>query len=60
MSYKINYFTFKGLGEPVRFMLAYGNVEFVDNRVEWEDWPNLKPSKIFKVCLLSIKNNLFF
>lgn len=45
MSYKVNYFTFKGLGEPVRFMLAYGNVEFVDNRVEWEDWPNLKPCK---------------
>uniref|UniRef100_F4MI60 glutathione transferase n=1 Tax=Chironomus riparius TaxID=315576 RepID=F4MI60_9DIPT len=42
MSYKINYFTFKGLGEPVRFMLAYGNVEFVDNRIEWEDWHNLK------------------
>ena len=48
MSYKINYFTFKGLGEPVRFMLAYGNVEFVDNRVEFEDWPALKPSKTDK------------
>lgn len=48
MSYKVNYFTFKGLGEPVRFMLAYGNVEFVDNRIEWEDWPNLKPSNFDK------------
>jgi len=29
-------------------MLAYGNVEFVDNRIEWEDWPNLKPSNFDK------------
>lgn len=47
MSYKISYFTFKGLGEPVRFMLAYGNVDFIDNRVEEGDWAALKPSENF-------------
>ena len=45
MSYKVSYFTFKGLGEPVRFMLAYGNVDFIDNRVEEGDWAALKPSE---------------
>jgi hypothetical protein len=53
MAYKVSYFTFKGLGEPVRFMLAYNNVEFEDNRVEWEDWPALKPSeKTFEEFLI--------
>jgi glutathione S-transferase len=46
MAYKISYFTFKGLGEPVRYLLAYGNVDFIDERIAWEDWKKLKPSKI--------------
>ena len=43
--YKLTYFNFTGLGEPIRYMLAYGNQDFEDNRIEMADWPKLKPSK---------------
>ncbi|KAG5668484.1 hypothetical protein PVAND_016423 [Polypedilum vanderplanki] len=59
-SYKVSYFTFKGLGEPVRFMLAYANVDFIDNRVEWEDWPKLKPTlPLGQLPLLEIDGRAF-
>lgn len=35
-----------GLGEPIRFLLSYGGVEFEDIRITHssEDWSNMKPS----------------
>lgn len=33
------------LGEPVRLALALSGVGWVDDRVAYEDWPSLKPSK---------------
>lgn len=33
------------VGEPVRLALAQSGVEWVDDRVAFEDWPALKPSK---------------
>ncbi|EEB14150.1 glutathione S-transferase alpha-4, putative [Pediculus humanus corporis] len=42
--YKLTYFNFTGLGEPIRYMLAYGNQDFEDNRIEMADWPKLKPN----------------
>ncbi|KAG5668483.1 hypothetical protein PVAND_016422 [Polypedilum vanderplanki] len=41
-TYKVSYFTFSGLGEPVRYTAAYCNVDFIDNRVTWEEWSKLK------------------
>jgi len=42
--YKVIYFNVKALAEPMRFLLAYGNIDFEDVRVEREDWPALKPT----------------
>lgn len=45
-SYKLVYFNVMGLGEPIRFLLSYGGVEFEDVRITHssEDWSNMKPS----------------
>lgn len=43
--YKVYYFNVKALGEPLRFLLSYGNLPFDDVRITREEWPALKPSK---------------
>lgn len=43
--YKLTYFNITGLGEPIRFMLSYGNLDFEDNRISNENWPKIKDSK---------------
>lgn len=48
--YKLTYFNFKGYGEPLRFLLSYLNAEFEDNRIEFEQWPSIKPSKCSSSC----------
>lgn len=56
--YKVYYFNVKALGEPLRFLLSYGNLPFDDIRITREEWPALKPSEyrlaepgFTKVCL---------
>jgi len=46
-SYKLSYFNITALGEPIRFLLNYGGVDFVDNRFESEEWPKIKPTTPF-------------
>lgn len=46
--FKLTYFDIKGLGEPVRLLLAYGGQEFEDIRISMEEWPALKPSNLLK------------
>lgn len=43
--YKVFYFNVKALGEPLRFLLSYGNIQFEDVRITREEWPALKPSE---------------
>lgn len=43
-TFKLRYFNLKALGEPIRMLFAYGNVDYEDIRVESSDWPSLKPS----------------
>merc|ERR1711976_163893 len=40
---KYTYFNLIGRGESARFILAAGGVPFEDIRVEFQDWPTLKP-----------------
>jgi len=47
-SYKLTYFNFTGLAEPIRFLLSYLNIDFEDNRFEREQWPSIKPSNLKK------------
>jgi hypothetical protein len=42
-SYKVTYFPTSGWAEPIRFILSYGNLDFEDIRVPYEEWPALKP-----------------
>lgn len=44
--YKLTYFDFTGLGEPIRFLLSYGGLDFEDHRVTKDDWPSFKHSKL--------------
>lgn len=44
-TYKLSYFNFTGLGEPARFILSYAGIDFEDNRISVEDWPQYKPRK---------------
>lgn len=44
--YKLTYFNFIALGEPIRFILTFAGVDFEDNRIEWSQWPEIKMSKI--------------
>ncbi|KAG8223841.1 hypothetical protein J437_LFUL007862 [Ladona fulva] len=46
-SYKLTYFPVKGLGEPIRFLLAYGKIEYEDYRFDREKWPEIKPTTPF-------------
>lgn len=43
--YKLTYFGLKGLGEAVRFILSYMEEDFVDVRVEMDEWASVKPCK---------------
>jgi len=46
-TYKLTYFNVAALGEPIRFLLSYGGVEFEDHRIDSEEWAQLKPSTPF-------------
>lgn len=48
-SYKLTYFNIKGLAEPIRFLLNYGDVDFVDERMNEEDWKRIKPSEYIMI-----------
>ncbi|NP_001083518.1 prostaglandin D2 synthase, hematopoietic a [Xenopus laevis] len=43
-SYKLIYFNLEGRGEILRYLFSYSNIEFEDRRLEFADWPALKPS----------------
>lgn len=38
MVYKLFYFNVKALGEPIRLLLSYGEIEFEDHRIPYQDW----------------------
>eukprot|EP00934_Nitzschia_sp_Nitz4_P003532 Nitzschia sp. Nitz4//scaffold261_size27179//15727//16404//NITZ4_008212-RA/size27179-processed-gene-0.5-mRNA-1//1//CDS//3329544726//3522//frame0 len=44
---KVTYFGFYGRGEAVRLALAVAGVKFTDERVQFKDWQELKPTAPF-------------
>ncbi|XP_053559408.1 hematopoietic prostaglandin D synthase [Bombina bombina] len=43
-NYKLIYFNFRGRGEIIRYLFAYLNQEYEDRRIEFPDWPAIKPT----------------
>lgn len=43
-AYKVTYFELTALGEPIRFLLSYGGLEFEDKRIPKGQWPTVKPT----------------
>ncbi|KAH8404116.1 hypothetical protein KR215_010077 [Drosophila sulfurigaster] len=43
-SYTLFYFNVKALAEPLRYLFAYGAIEYEDVRVTRDEWPALKPT----------------
>lgn len=43
-AYTLFYFNVKALAEPLRYLFAYGGIEYEDVRVTRDEWPALKPS----------------
>lgn len=42
MVFQFTYFNSKALGEPIRMLLSYGNIEFEDKRVDFQkEWPKM-------------------
>nr|CAD7430497.1 unnamed protein product [Timema monikensis] len=56
-TYKLTYFNVKGLGEAIRILLSYGQQEFEDNRIEFDEWQKIKPSKLFQNISLYLVSN---
>ncbi|KAL5233523.1 hypothetical protein ACI65C_000933 [Semiaphis heraclei] len=55
MTYKLTYFNFAGLGEPIRYLLSYLDIDFEDNRIDYEKWPSIKHTIPYgKVPILEI------
>lgn len=44
---KLYYFDMTGRAEPIRLILAAGQVPYEDCRFAREDWAKLKPGKLF-------------
>lgn len=36
--YKLSFFDTTATGEPIRFLLAYGEIDYEDNRFNREEW----------------------
>lgn len=47
-AYKFTYFDLRGVGEVIRYIFKYANIEFEDVRIKGEDWPKVKLSKYVK------------
>ena len=44
-SFKLTYFNGRGRGEIARMMFAAKGQKYTDERIDFKDWPALKPSK---------------
>jgi prostaglandin-H2 D-isomerase / glutathione transferase len=44
---KVTYFGIPGRGESIRLALAIGGVAFQDERIEFKQWPSIKPTTVW-------------
>ncbi|XP_066602080.1 glutathione S-transferase-like isoform X2 [Prorops nasuta] len=48
-SYKLIYFNARGRAEHIRYIFAYAGINYVDERITKEEWPELKKSMPYGV-----------
>ena len=63
VKYTLNYFTITGRGETIRLLFHAAGVEFNDNRITFEKWPENKPDceLFFKLKINEgVQNRLYF
>ncbi len=47
--YVLHYFDGRGRAELLRILFAYGNIEYTERRINFANWPEVKPSRLFEV-----------
>ncbi|KAL5235184.1 hypothetical protein ACI65C_002594 [Semiaphis heraclei] len=56
---KLTYFNLPALAEPIRFLLSYSEIDFEEIRIEFEQWPSIKPTMPFgQVPILEIDGKI--
>jgi len=55
-SYKLIYFNARGKAEHIRFIFAYAGVEYEDERISQDKWPELKRSEYCKIIYLVLES----
>lgn len=59
--YKFTYFDLTGIGEPIRMLLHYGGIKFVDQRVTKDEWPALKSkTPLEQLPILEVDGKVLF
>ncbi|XP_035882240.1 hematopoietic prostaglandin D synthase isoform X1 [Phyllostomus discolor] len=54
-SYKLTYFNMRGRAEIIRYIFAYLDIKYDDHRIEYADWPEVKPTLPFaKIPILEV------
>jgi glutathione S-transferase len=48
-SYKLIYFNARGKAELIRFIFAYAGVDYEDERISKDKWPELKRSEYYRI-----------
>ena len=51
------YFNLRGRAELSRLILAQGGADYEDTRIEFKDWPSLKPSKTIVIKKVQDNND---
>jgi hypothetical protein len=57
-TYRLTYFDIRGRAEFIRWLFAYSQQPFTDDRINMTDWPVLKPTVPFEqVPVLEVNKN---
>lgn len=58
-TYKLTYFNGRGRAEPLRYLLAFKNVDYDDHRITFQEWAKLKPTLPFgKLPVLEVDGDI--
>ena len=56
-SIKLTYFNIEAAAEPTRLALALAGQKYEDDRIEFKDWPTLKPKTPYGALPLMVIDN---